>query len=41
MTTVKTFLRSQAVRTTEEFHVGRDGVYGVDWDSSYCALRAM
>lgn len=36
MTTVKTFLRSQAVRTTEEFHVGEDGVYGVDWDSSYC-----
>lgn len=36
MTTVKTFLRSQAVRTTEEFHVSEDGVYGINWDSSYC-----
>ncbi|MCC2876890.1 alpha/beta hydrolase [Lachnoclostridium pacaense] len=36
MTTVKTYLRSQAVRTTEDFRVGEDGVYGIDWDSSYC-----
>lgn len=40
MTTVKTFLRSQAVRTTEDFQVGEDGVYGIDWDSSYCCTPA-
>ena len=35
-TTVHTFLRSQAVRTTEDYHVGEDGVYGIDWESTYC-----
>ncbi len=39
MTTVKTYLRSQAVRTTEDFRVGEDGVYGIDWDSSWTAAH--
>lgn len=36
MTTVKTYLRSQAVRAEADFRVGEDGVYGIDWDSCYC-----
>ena len=35
-TTVKTYLSGNVVRTTEEFGYDETGVYGVDWDSSYC-----
>ena len=33
--TVKGFLSSQALRTTEDFNVLEDDVIGVDWNSSY------
>ncbi len=36
-TTVRGFLSSQAIRTTEDFHIGEDGVYGVDFNSSYAS----
>ena len=36
MTTARTFLCSRAVRTTEDYHVSTDGIYGIDWDSCYC-----
>lgn len=36
VTTVRTFLRSSAVLTTEDLHYDESGIYGVDWDSSYC-----
>lgn len=35
-TTVKTFLASAAVRVNEDFGYDETGIYGVDWDSSYC-----
>lgn len=35
-TTVKTFLSSAAVRVDENFGYDESGIYGVDWDSSYC-----
>ncbi len=35
--TVRGFLSSQALRTTEEFAVKEDGIYGVDWNSSYAS----
>lgn len=36
VTTVKTFLKSSAVRTFSDFHYDASGIYGIDWDSSYC-----
>ena len=35
--TVKGFLSSQAIRTTDGFAVTEDDVLGVDWDSSYAS----
>lgn len=35
-TTVKEYLSGRAVRTTAEFGYDESGVYGVDWDSSFC-----
>lgn len=35
--TVKGFLSSQAIRTTEDFAITEDDVLGVDWDSSYAS----
>lgn len=35
--TVKGFLSSQALRTTDEFAVREDGIVGVDWKSSYAS----
>ncbi|MCD7955752.1 MAG: alpha/beta hydrolase [Lachnospiraceae bacterium] len=35
--TVKGFLSSQALHTTEEFAVLEDGIIGVDWKSSYAS----
>ena len=35
-TTVKTFLRSKAVRVSADFRYDETTLYGVDWDSSYC-----
>ena len=35
--TIKGFLSSQAIRTTEDFAVTADEVKGVDWDSSYAS----
>lgn len=36
ITTVRCYLSGQSVLAEEDFHVGDDGVYGVDWNSSYC-----
>lgn len=36
ITTVKNYLSSYAVRTTEDYGYGEDGVRGIDWESSYC-----
>lgn len=36
ITSVKTYLSAQAVRTTEEFGYDETHIYGIDWDSSYC-----
>lgn len=35
-TTVKSFLKSSAIRVNENFGYDESGIYGVDWDSSYC-----
>lgn len=35
-TSVKSYLASQAVRSTEDFGYDETHIYGVDWDSSYC-----
>ncbi len=35
--TIKGFLSSQAIRTTEDFAVKADGIVGVDWNSSYAS----
>lgn len=35
--TVKGFLSSQALRTTDDFAVLEDGILGVDWNSSYAS----
>ncbi len=35
-TTVKTFLASSAIRVNGDFGYDETGIYGVDWDSSYC-----
>lgn len=35
-TTVKTFLSSAAVCVNEDFGYDESGIYGVNWDSSYC-----
>lgn len=35
--TVRGFLSSQAIRTTEDFAITEDDVLGVDWDSSYAS----
>lgn len=35
--TIKGFLSSQAIRTTEEFAITEDDILGVDWDSSYAS----
>lgn len=34
--TVKQYLASNCVRTTDEFGYDETHVYGIDWDSSYC-----
>lgn len=34
--TVKNYLTSYAVRTLDSYGYGEDGVWGIDWDSSYC-----
>jgi len=34
-TTVRTYLNSFAVRTTEEYSYGEDSIQGIDWSSSY------
>lgn len=34
-TTVKKYLSSYALRTTEDYGFNEDSVYGIDWDSSY------
>ena len=36
ITSVKTYLSAQVVRTTEEFGYDESHIYGIDWDSSYC-----
>ena len=36
ITSVKTYLSAQAVRTTEEFGYDETHIYGIDWDSTYC-----
>lgn len=36
ITTVRTFLKSSAVRVTEAYGYNEDSLYGIDWDSSYC-----
>ena len=36
ITSVKTYLSAQAVRTTEEFGYDESKIYGIDWDSTYC-----
>ena len=36
ITSVKTYLSAQAVRTTEDFGYDESHIYGIDWDSSYC-----
>ncbi len=36
ITSVKTYLSAQAVRTTEDFRYDESHIYGIDWDSSYC-----
>lgn len=36
ISTVKTFLKSSAVRALPEFGYDETTLYGVDWDSSYC-----
>lgn len=36
ITSVKTYLSAQAVRTTPEFGYDESRIYGIDWDSSYC-----
>ena len=36
ITSVKTYLSAQAIRTTEEFGYDETHIYGIDWDSSYC-----
>lgn len=33
--TVRNYLTSYAVRTTEDYGYGEDGVWGIDWSSSY------
>jgi len=33
--TIRTFISSNAVRTTENYSVTEDGIYGIDYDSSY------
>lgn len=35
MMTVRNYLSSYAVRTTEDYGFGEDSVWGIDWDSSY------
>ena len=35
-TTVRQYLASNAVRTTEGYGYDETGIYGIDWDSSYC-----
>jgi hypothetical protein len=34
--TVRTYLNSSAVRTTNEFGYNEDSIFGIDWLSSYC-----
>lgn len=34
--TVKNYLTSYAVRTLDDYGYGEDGVWGIDWESSYC-----
>ena len=34
--TVKNYLTSYAVRTLDGYGYGEDGVWGIDWESSYC-----
>ena len=36
ITSVKTYLSAQAVRTTGDFHYDETHIYGIDWDSTYC-----
>ena len=36
ITSVKTYLSAQTVRTTEDFGYDETHIYGIDWDSSYC-----
>ena len=36
ITSVKTYLSAQAIRTTGEFGYDETHIYGIDWDSSYC-----
>lgn len=36
ITTVRNFLDSHSVRTTEDYHYDADTIYGIDWASSYC-----
>lgn len=35
-TTIRTYLSSSAVRTTEDYGYNEDSVQGIDWTSSYC-----
>lgn len=35
-TTVRTYLSSNCVRTTEQYCVAEDGINGIDYDSTYC-----
>lgn len=35
-TTVRTFLKSSAIKTLNDFHYDESGIYGIDWDSCYC-----
>lgn len=35
-TSVRLFLDSYCVRTTDDYHFDADTIYGVDWESSYC-----
>lgn len=36
ITSVKTYLSAQAVRTTGDFGYDESRIYGIDWNSSYC-----